>query len=78
MNHLLTQLQQLEAQRQQIRTLEEGLQQLSPEERLILQKLIILPERGNVALLCQLLNVEECTVYRRKQKALERLAAYLS
>ncbi len=47
-----------------------GLDILSQEERLILTRFYIKPEKGNVDRLCSELGVEQSSVYRRRDKAL--------
>lgn len=51
---------------------------LSPEERLVLTRFFIYPERGGVDRLCGELGVEQSSIYRRRDKALHRfmLAMY--
>ena len=47
-----------------------GLDALTPEEIVILQKMYLFPERGAVDRLCSDLGVEQATVYRKRDKAL--------
>lgn len=49
---------------------ERGLAVLNREERLILDRFYIHPNRGNVDRLCEELMCEQATVYRRRDKAL--------
>ena len=49
-----------------------GLDALTPEEIIILQKMYLFPERGAVDRLCGDLGVEQATVYRKRDKALHR------
>ena len=56
---------------------EQALQVLSPEERLVADWLLIYPDKGNVQRLCSMLGVEQSTVYRRRARVLEKLAAAL-
>ena len=49
-----------------------GLDALTPEEIIILQKMYLFPERGAVDRLCSDLGVEQATVYRKRDKALHR------
>jgi hypothetical protein len=44
---------------------------LTPEERLVLLRIFILPESGSIQRLCDELNVEQSSVYRKRDKALE-------
>ena len=57
---------------------ERGLLALSEEERLILQRLYLYPEKGAVERLCTELGVEQSSIYRKRDQALERftLAMY--
>ena len=45
---------------------------LSNEELVILQRMYLFPERGAVDRLCSELGVEQATVYRKRDKALQR------
>lgn len=71
----------LEGRLEQIRSelcqLETALGVLTPEQRLVLELMDIRRDRGNPALLCQLLNCEQATVYRRRRKALDRFTTAL-
>ncbi len=71
-------LRELEGLRQRVQILEQALQVLNPEERLVIQMMLICPQRGNVQRLCELLTVEQSSVYRRRDRALEKLAQVLS
>ena len=51
-----------------------GLSTLTDEERLILDKMYIHPARGMTMALCDALQVELCTVYRRRNRAIEKLS----
>ncbi len=55
-----------------------GLLALKEDERLILQRLYLYPEKGAVDRLCHELGVEQSTIYRKRDQALERftLAMY--
>ena len=48
-----------------------GLKALSNEELVILQRMYLYPERGAVNRLCGELGVEQATVYRKRDKALQ-------
>ena len=61
----------------QIEILEGALQVLSPEERLVAEFLLISPEKGNVQRLCEMLCVEQSSIYRRRERVLEKLAKVL-
>jgi len=47
---------------------------LSPQERLVVELLDIRPGKGNADRLCQILQVEPATVYRRREQAERKLA----
>ena len=67
-------LRNMEQTRQELEALEQALGELSPEERLVVEFLFISPERGNVQRLCQILGVEQPSVYRRRDRVLEKIA----
>ena len=54
--------------------LDRGLSALTEEERLILDKMYIHPVKGMTMALCDALEVELATVYRRRNKALAKLS----
>lgn len=54
-----------------------ALKTLSKEEKLILQRLYIYPEKGAMERLCQELELEQSSVYRRRDRALQRFAIAL-
>jgi len=56
---------------------ERALCALTPEEKLILHRMYILPERGCVDRLCMELGVEQSSIYRRRDKALHRFTLAL-
>lgn len=56
---------------------ERALKGLSRQEKHILHRLFISPEKGSIQLLCQELGVEQSSVYRRREKALEHFATAL-
>lgn len=53
-------------------TVGRALSTLAPEEQLILQQLYILPHTGALEQLCEKLGVEKSSVYRRRDKALQK------
>ena len=61
-----------------VKKVESGLAILTQEERLILDRFYINPEKGNVDRLCGDLHLEKSAVYARKEAALRRytLARY--
>lgn len=54
-----------------------ALRAMSQEERLILFRFFIRPEQGAAEQLCQELNLERTTVYRMRDKSLERFTLAL-
>lgn len=60
-----------------VRTVEGGLNVLSAEERLILDRFYIRPAKGNVDRLCQELGLEKSRVYELKDKALHHFTIAL-
>ncbi|HIQ68181.1 MAG TPA: hypothetical protein IAB74_06710 [Candidatus Faecousia excrementigallinarum] len=54
-----------------------GLETLTPEEKLVLQRFYLSPERGSVERLCMELGVEHSSVYRKRDKALHKFALAL-
>lgn len=58
-------------------TCDRALRVLSSEERLILEKMFICPEAGCVQRLCEDLGVEQSSVYRKRDRALERFTRSL-
>ena len=67
-------LRNMEAARQELERLEMALGELNPEERLVAEYTLISPERGNIRRLCELLGVEQSSVYRKKERVLEKIA----
>lgn len=58
-------------------TADRGLAALTPEERLVLQRLYLYPERGALDRLCSELGVEQSSVYRKRDQALHRFTLAL-
>ena len=54
-----------------------GLAALLPDEKLILQRLYLHPEKGALQRLCDELGVEQSTVYRKRDQALQRFTTAL-
>ena len=54
-----------------------ALSALEPEERLILHRLYILPQVGALAQLSEKLGVEKSSIYRRRDKALNKFTLSL-
>lgn len=67
----------LEGTRRWLNAVEGALGVLSPEERLILNRLYVYPEKGGVDRLCGDLRLEQSSIYRRRDKALHRFAIAL-
>ena len=55
-----------------LKTTDRAMTALSNEERLILHRLYIYPEKGSLERLCSELEVEVSSIYRRRDKALQR------
>lgn len=56
---------------------EKALSALDPQERLVVQLLYIMPKKGNVGRLCGMLGCEQSTVYRRRDRALQKFTVAL-
>ena len=54
-----------------------GLGVLDPEERLVLDRMVICPLQGNLDRLCDELGMERATVYRRRDNALRKFTLAL-
>lgn len=55
-----------------LRITDRALGALNPEEKLILHRLYICPERGSLDRLCTDLEVEQSSIYRKRDKALQK------
>lgn len=60
-----------------IRVTDRALGMLLPEEKLVLHRLYIFPERGAIDRLCEELNYEKSSVYRKRDQALLRFTRAL-
>jgi len=60
-----------------IHSVEGAMSTLTPEEKLVLHRLYLFPQRGNVSKLCQDLCVEQSSIYRKRDKALYRFTVAL-
>lgn len=60
-----------------VKTTERALAILTPEEKLILHRMYILPERGCLDRLVMELGVEQSSIYRKRDKALHRFTIAL-
>lgn len=60
-----------------VKTTERGLGELTPEDKLVLHRLFISNERGNIERLCQELGCEQSTVYRKRDQAIYRFTIAL-
>lgn len=67
----------LENARRWVDTTEDALSVLSPEEKLVLERMYICPEKGVVNQLCSELGVEQSSVYRKRDCALYRFTMAL-
>lgn len=72
----LVQRQELEWTLKQVKhwlsNTDRGLMALSEDDRLVLQRLYLYPERGALDKLCVELGVEQSSIYRKRDQALER------
>ena len=73
----LARLQNLESVRSSVTAVDTALSLLTPEERLIAHLLLLHPQRGNVQTVCEKLNIEPATAYRRRKQVLQKLTATL-
>ena len=60
-----------------VKTVDRALATLSEEERLVLRRLYICQEKGNVDRLCEELHLEKASVYRRRDAALRQFTIAL-
>lgn len=60
-----------------VQTTEQGLAELTPEDRHILHRLFISNSRGNIERLCQEIGCEQSTVYRKRDQAIYRFTIAL-
>lgn len=67
----------LEMARTWVALVDAGLELLTPEERLVLERFYMHSERGNVERLCTEMGCEKATVYRRRDAALRRFTLAL-
>jgi hypothetical protein len=70
-------LGELDGLRQKVEQMDAAMQVLTPEERLVVQMLLVCPEKGAAEKLCQILQVERASVYRRRERAIRKLAKAL-
>ena len=71
-------LKNMEQTRQELVALEKALGELNPEERLVAEFLVISPQKGNAQRLCEILGVEQSSVYRKRERVLGKLAKILA
>ena len=74
---VVNRLKALHTMRLQVEAMDRAMQTLSPEERLVVERLLIHRATGNMQSLCQILGVEQSSVYRRKERALRKLVKAL-
>lgn len=72
----IAQRQELEFTLKQVRhwlsIADRGLMALAEDERLVLQRLYLYPEKNGLQRLCNELGVEQSSIYRKRDQALER------
>ena len=73
----LSRLRNLPCLQQQLQAVETALQELTPEERLVAQLMLIAPQKGNADRLCEMLELERSSIYRRRQSVLTKLSRTL-
>ena len=74
---VIRRLERMESLQLELQMLQQAMQVLTPEERLVVQMLVIAPERNAADKLCQLLEVERSSVYRRRERAIKKLGEVL-
>ena len=67
----------LEMARLWVESTQDALSVLSPEEKLVLQRMYISPEKGVLNVLCGELGLEQSSVYRKRDHALYRFTMAL-
>lgn len=67
----------LENTRRWLQITDRALQTLSKEEQLILRKLYICKTAGAISVLCQRLQLEKSSIYRKRDRALDKLVLAL-
>lgn len=67
----------LENAKSWVKTTDHALSALSPEDRLVLSRLYVYPEKGALQRLCQDLGVEQSSIYRRRDRALRNFTTAL-
>ena len=70
-------LRQLQRLQERIARVDAALESLHWEDQLLIRQLVVDNRMGQVARLCQELDVEPATVYRRRNRALKRLGERL-
>ena len=76
-DEVIKMLRQLEAARLWVRKLDGALDCLDEEQRDILEAMFLRPRPGAADFLCEKLDIERSSVYRRRDKALRCLANLL-
>ena len=71
-------LRSLEMERERIAKLEQAMAQLDPCQREIIEKMYVRPVRYACEIVCEKFDIEVASVYRRRNKALQKLARVLS
>ena len=70
-------LRRMERLQLELQQLQQAMQILTPEERLVVQMLVVSPEKNAADKLCEILGVERSSVYRRRERALRKLGEVL-
>lgn len=67
----------LQQARSWLKTVSGAFGALTPEEKMVLTRFYIYPEQGGVSRLCEELGVEQSSVYRKRDKALQKFTIAL-
>lgn len=70
-------LRQLESKRSQVERLDAALEQLTADEMLLLDSMFLHPVPRAADKMCEMFDIEVSAVYKRRNKALKKLADFL-
>ena len=76
-SEVVRQLRQLESKRFQVAKLDAALEQLTPDEVLLLDSMFLHPIPRAADKMCEMFDIEVSAVYKRRNKALRKLADFL-
>lgn len=60
-----------------LRAVSSAMSALTPEEKLVLSRLYIRPDKDGIDLLCQELQLEQSSIYRKRERALQKFTRAL-